>query len=109
MSTSAEKEYTNWLRLYFYGTNPIWAIAAVTTFVFSVITIVHLALLFLKRAWFFLPLINACLCMYLCFSPADLIRPDRTCLDFSIHRFPGWWQPRDAAAAAAATAAAEAR
>jgi len=62
---SAEQEYRDWLRLYFYGTNPQWAIAAVATFLFSVITIVHLGLLLLKRAWFLLPLINACLCMYL--------------------------------------------
>jgi hypothetical protein len=57
-----DQDYRTWLRLYFYGTNPQWAIAAVATFVFSIMTILHLGLLCFKRAWFLIPLIIGCLC-----------------------------------------------
>jgi hypothetical protein len=49
--------------LYYYGVKPSWALAVVTTFLFTCVTLVHLILLFYKRSWFLIPLIIGALCM----------------------------------------------
>lgn len=70
----SETEYYDWLRLYYYGVKPQWALAVVATFLFTCATLVHLVLLYFQRAWFLIPLIIGCLCMclYLLYHSATL-------------------------------------
>jgi hypothetical protein len=59
LSLEDTKDFYN---LYYYGVKPSWALAVVTTFLFTCVTLVHLVLLFFKRSWFLIPLIIGALC-----------------------------------------------
>lgn len=62
MANLTEQDISKLLILYYYGINPSWALAVIATFLFTCVTLVHMILLFFKRAWFVIPLMTGSLC-----------------------------------------------
>jgi hypothetical protein len=77
---SSQQEYHDYVLPYYYGIKPSWALAVAATFLFACVTLTHFVLLFLKRAWFLIPLLTGALCMchchekFLCSVPANYMQ-----------------------------------
>ncbi len=63
---SSEQEYREYVHPYYYGIKASWALAVAATFLFACVTVTHLVLLCLKRAWFLIPLLFGALCAFHC-------------------------------------------